>query len=62
MEIYRIVLPEDSLLVQRQLWRLGTFKRGEPQELMLSADQIKSLKARGFKVTKKAASAKEDKE
>ena len=59
MEIYRIVLPEDSPLVQRQLWRLGTFKRGEPQELMLSAEQIKSLKTRGFKVTKKAASAKD---
>ena len=60
MEIYyRIVLPDDSPLARRQLWRLGTFKRGEPQELMLSADQIKSLKARGLKVAKKATPAKD---
>ena len=62
MEIYRIVLPEDSQFAWRQLLRLGTFKRGEPQELMLSAEQRKSLKERGFKVTKKAVPVKENKE
>ena len=61
MDIYRVVLPEDSDLEQRQLWRLGTFKRGEPREVELSKEQIKSLKGRGFKVTKKAA-PQEDKE
>jgi hypothetical protein len=63
MEVYRVVLPADSKLKQRQLWRLGTFKRGEPRELELSKEQIRSLKARGFTVTKKAVPAPvEDKE
>ncbi len=60
--LYVVVLPEDSPLAQRQLWRLGTFQRGEPQELMLSEKQLNSLKARKFSVKKKAAPSKKDKE
>jgi hypothetical protein len=62
METYVVVLPKDSKLDRRQLWRLGTFKRGEPRELELSDEQIKSLKARGFSVKRKATPSKRDKE
>lgn len=53
--LYKVVLPDDDKLDHRRLSGLGLFERGKPQEIELSDEQVKSLKARRFRVTKKPA-------
>jgi len=55
MQVYRVVLPLDSPLDRLQLKGLGAFERGVVRELELSDKQRNGLKARGLKVTRKAA-------
>ena len=38
MEIYKVVLPEDSKLDHIQLWGLGMFLRGKTRDLELTEE------------------------
>jgi|GEM_PF-6415800 len=52
MAVYRVVLPESHGLDHVRLVGLGLFVRGEAREIELEPPQIRSLKARGFKIAK----------